>query len=63
MIHLTDRLKIAVAPDPTVAIDPLSSSKWNDPMPIEASWGPSAEYLAANAAWANDMDLGAWSMP
>jgi hypothetical protein len=44
-------------PDPTVAIDPLSSSKWNDPMPIEASWGPSAEYLAANAAWANDMDL------
>ena len=29
--------RIGAAPDPTIAVDPLASSKWNDPMPIEYS--------------------------
>jgi YD repeat-containing protein len=45
------------APAPGVANDPLGLSKWNEPMPIEASWGPSQEYLNNNAGWANTMDL------
>ena len=49
--------ELAQAPDPTVVVDPLASSKFNEPMPIEASWGPSQEYLNANAAWGNVMDL------
>jgi len=48
--------ELAQAPDPTVVVDPISSSKWNEPMPIEASWGPSAQFEQANAARAAQMD-------
>lgn len=52
--------ELAQAPDPTVVVDPLASSKWNDPMPIEASWGPSQGYLDANAAWDAQMGQQTW---
>jgi YD repeat-containing protein len=49
--------ELAQVPDPTVVVDPLSSSKWNEPMPIEYTGGPTAEYEQANADWAHDMAL------
>jgi YD repeat-containing protein len=47
---------LAEAAAPEVIGDPLSNPKSNEPMPIEASWGPSAEYEQANAGRAAQMD-------
>jgi hypothetical protein len=45
-------------PDPQVVINPLSVTApgGDRVMPIEASWGPSQEFLDNNQSWANDMD-------
>jgi hypothetical protein len=39
-------------PLPNSPVNPLGSNLKDHAMPIEASWGPSQEYLDANAAWA-----------
>ena len=49
--------ELAAPPDPDLIIDPLAGRKMVGPMPIEASWGPSQEFLNNNQAWANDMDI------
>src|SRR4030095_6064172 len=35
--------ELSTQPDPTVATDPLASSKWNEPMPIEYTGGGPTE--------------------
>jgi YD repeat-containing protein len=48
---------LTTPPDPLIVLDPIGvSSKLDRPMPIEASWGPSQEFLNNNQAWANQMD-------
>jgi hypothetical protein len=48
---------LTAPPDPMVVNDPVASTKFDRVMPIEASWGPSQEFLNNNQAWANEMDL------
>jgi YD repeat-containing protein len=48
---------LTTPPDPLIVLDPIGVSfKLDSPMPIEASWGPSQEFLNNNQAWANQMD-------
>jgi hypothetical protein len=60
---------LAQPPDPTVVIDPLATSKWNEPMPIEYTGGPSAEYGVpdwyvnmANAQWDMNLARNMWTI-
>jgi hypothetical protein len=50
---------LTAPPDPFVVNDPLSVTApgGDRVMPIEASWGPSAEHEAGNTWWGNQMDV------
>jgi hypothetical protein len=36
--------------------NPFASPKWNDPMPIEYTGGPSQDAIDVMAAWGTEMD-------
>src|SRR5207253_7256820 len=46
---------VTTPPPPTPRVPPVFRSIW----PVEATWGPSEEFLRANAAWGAKMDFDA----
>lgn len=48
---------LSVAPGPTVVVDPIGNSKWNEPMPVEYAPYWTGELETGMAAYVNTMDM------